>query len=127
VLPFLEHGTAAPSPSTSPLRSFAERLAGRRRIDGSLRSRAFAALPKPACRASTALPLRPRASPRAPLRILSHASPIATADDEHAVENVKFGPERRYSMPVQDAAALFIAISTVYGLMRSELSRYSVL
>jgi hypothetical protein len=58
----------------------------------------------------------------APLRILSHASPIATADDEHAVENVKFGPESPCSIPIHEAAALFIAISTVYGLMRSEFS-----
>ena len=63
----------------------------------------------------------------APLRIRSQASPIATAEDEHAVENVRFGPERRCSIPIHDAAALFIAINTVYGLMRSELSWYSVL
>ncbi len=58
-----------------------------------------------------------------PERIRSQASPIATADDEHAVENVKFGPDSACSIPIQDAAALFIAISTVYGLMRSEFSR----
>ena len=54
------------------------------------------------------------------------ASPIATADDEQAVEYVRFGPRSPCSMPIQPAGALCMPIRTVYGLMRSEASLYSV-
>jgi hypothetical protein len=50
------------------------------------------------------------------------ASPIATEDEEHAVENVRLGPSIACSMPIHAAAALFMAISTLKGLMRSEFS-----
>ena len=44
-----------------------------------------------------------------PERILCAASPRATAEDEQAVEYVRFGPVIPWSMPIQEAAALFIA------------------
>ncbi len=53
------------------------------------------------------------------------ASPMATADDEHAVEYVRFGPRSPCSMPIHDAAALVIASSTVNGGTRSECCSYT--
>jgi len=50
------------------------------------------------------------------------ASPIATADDEQAVENVRFGPSSACSRPIHAAGALFIASSTLKGFTRSEFS-----
>src|SRR5262245_59630733 len=114
---------AAPSPSTSPLRSFEN---GLHDADGSSGSsvasvfRASHAFSVPNVSGASAPPAS--ISGAAPLRTRSQASPIATADEEHAVENVKFGPDNACSMPNHDAAALFIAINTVYGLRRSELS-----
>ena len=61
-----------------------------------------------------------------PEAMRSAASPIATADDEQAVEYVRFGPVKPWSMPIHAAAALFIAISTLNGLTRSEPCAYSV-
>ena len=91
---------AAPSPSTMPARSSGERLAGRGWLV-RLRPRASV------CKASQALsePERQRSFRTAgdckstsPPRTRRHASPIATAEDEHAVEYVKFGPRRSCSM-----------------------------
>ena len=47
------------------------------------------------------------------------ASPIATADEEHAVEYVRFGPSSPWSSAIHAAGALFIAISTLKGFTRS--------
>ena len=62
------------------------------------------------------------ATSRSPPATRRQASPMATADDEQAVEYVRFGPRRSYSMPIQAAGALCMPISTVNGLMRSESS-----
>jgi hypothetical protein len=50
------------------------------------------------------------ASPR---RIARKASPTATADEEQAVEKVSVGPDSPCSSAIQEAAALFMDISTV--------------
>ncbi len=63
---------------------------------------------------------------RVPAATRSHASPIATAADEHAVEYVRLGPPRPCSLPIQPAGALCMPPRIVNGLMRSERSPYSV-
>ena len=51
-----------------------------------------------------------------PRRRRSHASPIATAEEEQAVEYVRFGPLRSYSMPIHAAGALVMPMRMEKGL-----------
>jgi hypothetical protein len=61
-----------------------------------------------------------------PLKIRRAASPKATADDEQAVEKVRFGPRSPYSIAIHAAAAFVMAESTVKGFTRSDFSAYIV-
>src|SRR4051812_4376251 len=105
---------AAPSASTSPLRSFANGLHDAEGPSASSHASVFSASH------ATRVPNESGASlPPAnmisvsPLAMRRAASPMATADDEQAVENVRFGPVNPYSIPIHDAAALVMGISTL--------------
>src|SRR5450830_1450778 len=104
---------AAPSPNTMPLRFFEK---GLHEADGCTTSMLASV-----CSASHAF-IEPNESgtsdppamaiSRLPLATRSHASPMATAEEEQAVEYVKLGPSSLFSMAIQAALALCIPIKT---------------
>src|SRR3954471_2954158 len=100
---------AAPSASTSPLRSFANGLHDAEGPSASSHANVFS--PSHATRvpneSGASLPPASMMS-ASPLAMRRAASPMATAEDEQAVEKVRFGPVNPYSIPIQDAAALVI-------------------
>src|SRR5688572_5048416 len=105
---------AAPSPSTSPLRAFANGLHEAEASSGSSVANVLSASQAFSVPNVSGASLPPAIiTSSSPVEIRFQASAIATADDEQAVEYVRFGPKRRWSMPIHAAAALFIAISTV--------------
>src|SRR6185437_9783098 len=115
---------AAPSPNTSPLR-LAEK--GLQEAEGSLGSslarvcNASQAFSAPNDSGASEPPVMARSiSPR---RTRSDASPIETADEEQAVEEVRFGPLKSYSIPIQAAGALVMPMRMENGFMRSQPSR----
>ena len=117
--------TAAPSPSTMPLRFFANGLQEADAWFKSTLARVCSdshASNEPSDSGASDPPAIATSS--SPCVNRNQASPIATAPDEHAVEYVRFGPRSWFSIPIHAAPALCIPISTVSGLMRSDLSPY---
>src|SRR5262245_49140545 len=86
---------AAPSPNTSPLRFFANGLHDFDGSSGSSTANVFSASHAFKVPNVSGASLPPAIiTSRSPVAMRFHASPMATADEEQALEYVRFGPSR---------------------------------